>query len=59
MPYTDCDSSPTALCIALGSDVAVNTILGFPTITDFEIELRLRSPRSFYSPVLDHTFAFS
>jgi hypothetical protein len=59
MPYTDRDSSPTALCIALGSDVAVNTILGFPTITDFEIELRLRSPRSFYSSVLDHTFTFS
>ena len=59
MPYTDSDSNPTALCIALGSDVSVNTILGFPTITDFQIELRLRPPLSFYSSVLNHAFEFS
>jgi hypothetical protein len=56
MPYTDSDSSPTALCIALGSDVAVNTILGWPTITDFQIALRVVPPCSFFSSVLNHTF---
>jgi hypothetical protein len=59
MPYTDSDFSPTALCIALGSDVAVNTILGWPTITDFQIALRLVPPCSFFSSVLNHTFEYS
>ena len=59
MPYTDRESSPTALCIALGADVAVNTILGWPTITDFHIALRLDPPCQFFSSVLDQPFDYS
>jgi hypothetical protein len=39
------------LCIALGADVAVNTILGWPVIKDLEIELRIQK-EMFYSTIL-------
>jgi hypothetical protein len=55
MPYTDSDSNPTALCIALGTDVSINTIFGWPAIEDFGIAMRLK-PDSFFSSVLNHTF---
>ena len=43
LPYMTVPSgdSATVLCIALGADVSVNTILGWPAIEDLGIELRL------------------
>ncbi len=55
LPYTDNDSHPIALCIALGADVSVNTILGWPAIEDLGIEMRIKENK-FYSSTLDCTF---
>jgi hypothetical protein len=55
MPYTDSASHPTVLCIALGADVSVNTILGWPAIEDLGITLCLKT-KSFFSSTLNHTF---
>jgi hypothetical protein len=55
LPYLDTDSNPTVLCIALGADVAVNTILGWPAIEDLGIELRLAT-QSFFSSTLHRAF---
>jgi hypothetical protein len=55
LPYSDLDSTPTVLCIALGADVSVNTILGWPAIEDLGIELRLKS-ELFFSTTLRHSF---
>jgi hypothetical protein len=55
LPYTDNDSHPIALCIALGADVSVNTILGWPAIEDLGIEMRIKENK-FYSSTLDYTF---
>jgi hypothetical protein len=38
--YTDADSNRTVLCIALGADVSVNMILGWPAIEDLGLALR-------------------
>jgi len=59
LPYTVAPSgAPTVLCIALGADVAVNTILGWPAIEDLEIELRIRK-EMFYSPILCTPFTLT
>lgn len=55
LPYTDSTSHPTVLCIALGADISVNAILGWPTIEDLGIELHLKT-KSFFSSMLNHAF---
>jgi hypothetical protein len=46
------------LCIALGADVAVNTILGWPVIEDLEIELRIQK-EIFYSTIFCTPFTLT
>jgi hypothetical protein len=55
LPYTDDESNPVVLCIALGTDVSVNTILGWPAIEDLDIEPRFKS-NLFVSSTLNHSF---
>jgi hypothetical protein len=55
LPYSDPDSNSVALCIALGNDVSVNTILGWAAIEDLGIELRI-SGKTFYSTTLNCYF---
>ena len=59
LPYTIVPSGESPiLCIALGADVAVNTILGWPVIEDLEIELRIRK-EMFYSTILCTPFTLT
>ena len=59
LPYTIVPSGESpVLCIALGADVAVNTILGWPVIEDLEIELRIRK-EMFYSTILCTPFTLT
>jgi hypothetical protein len=59
LPYTIVPSGESpVLCIALGADVAVNTILGWPVIEDLEIELRIRK-EMFYSTTLCTPFTLT
>lgn len=55
LPYTDTDSTPTVLCIALGINISVNMILGWPAIDDLGIELCLET-KSFFSLTLNQAF---
>jgi hypothetical protein len=59
LPYvTIPDDSATVLCIALGADVSVNTILGWPAIADLGLELRLKS-ELFFSTTFHQSFPLS
>jgi hypothetical protein len=56
LPYlTIPDESTAVLCLALGADVSVNTILGWPAIEDLGIDLRLKS-ESFFSTTFHRSF---
>jgi hypothetical protein len=59
LPYvTIPDGSAAVLCIALGDDVSVNTILGWPAIEDLGIDLRLKSEQ-FFSTTFHRSFPLS
>lgn len=56
LPYlTVPDESTAVLCLALGADVSVNTILGWPAIEDLGIDLRLKS-EVFFSTTFNRSF---
>ena len=54
-PYEDDQGHPIQLNVALGDDVTVNTILGWPTIKDLGIQMRVKEG-CFYSSVLNLEF---
>jgi hypothetical protein len=59
LPYeTVPDRSAAVLCIALGTNVSVNTILGWPAIEDLGINLQLKS-KQFFSTTLHCPFPLS
>jgi hypothetical protein len=59
LPYlTIPDDSTAVLCIALGADVSVNTILGWPAIEDLGIDLSLKS-EMFFSSAFHRSFPLS
>jgi hypothetical protein len=59
LPYTIVPSGESpVLCIALGTDVAVNTILGWPVIEDLEIKLRIQKEK-FYNTILFTPFTLT
>ena len=42
-PYTDLSGSPVTMAFALGTDVTVNTIFGFPMLCDLDSVISLRA----------------
>jgi hypothetical protein len=59
LPYTIVPSGESPiLCIALGADVIVNTILGWPVIKDLKIKLRIQKEK-FYSSILCAPFTLT
>jgi hypothetical protein len=59
LPYATIPTGSAAiLCIALGADVSVNTILGWPAIEDLGIDLRLKSEQ-FFSTTFHRSFPLS
>ena len=54
-PYKDSNGNRLLLCVALGNDMTVNTILGSPLIDQWQLELKF-NPRAVISHKLHASF---